>query len=126
MTTYQSNDPIQDFDIRYQFLTEQEGGRTSGLPFQGYRCDWAYDGDDINETGLWMIWPFFEDERGCLVEMGKRVSMEGIARLVVVNPAMWKEVHSRRINIGVKGYLMEGRKRVAEGEVIRVTGLYGE
>ena len=41
-----------DFEVRYRFFTVEEGGRAVGAPWQHYRCDWAYDGDDISVNGL--------------------------------------------------------------------------
>lgn len=114
----------QDFDVHYRFLTEQEGGRKTGPPFQGYKSDWAYAGDNIDETGLWMIWPLFEDGQGTLVPVGQQVPAEGIARMLIANQALRKEVHRNRIAVGVRGFLMEGGKKVAEAEVVRVVGLH--
>lgn len=73
---------------------------------------------------MWMIWPLFEDKNGKLLPMGERVPAEGIARMVIVSDALRKEVHCKRLVEGAKGYFMEGRRRVAEAEVVRIVGLY--
>lgn len=113
----------QDFDIKYRFYTEEEGGRKT-LPFQGYRCDFAYAGDDISKTGIYMIHPEFEDEEGnVILEQDKSVKRTGTARMWILMPEMREQIHRNRIKVGTKGYFMEGSKRVGEIEVIRVVGL---
>jgi len=116
-------DTPHDFEVRYRFLSADEGGRDSGAPFQGYRCDWAYDGDDITKTGIYMIWPFFEDAQGNVFEEKVRVPVEGIARMWIVNKDLKDVVHRKRIKPGLKGFFMEDEKRVAEAEVTRIVGL---
>lgn len=39
-----------DFRVKYRFYSKNQGGRKS-TPFQGYRSDFAYDGDDTSITG---------------------------------------------------------------------------
>ena len=70
-----------DFRIRYRFLSAEEGGRKTGPPWQGYRCDWCYDGDDPVNDGVYMIWPMFEDSAGRPVPDGIPVSVAGTARM---------------------------------------------
>jgi len=58
-----------DFKVKYRFFTkeEEEGGRKI-LPRQGYRSDFALEGDFL-ETGidLRVIHPEFEDENGEII-----------------------------------------------------------
>ncbi|HEV8725431.1 MAG TPA: hypothetical protein VGW77_32840 [Candidatus Binatia bacterium] len=42
----------------------------------------------------------------------------------IVNQDLKATIHRIRIKIGVKGFFMEGGKRVAEAEVTRIAGLY--
>lgn len=120
--TEQRNHP-QDFDIKYHFYSEQEGGRKS-IPFQGYRCDFAYEGDDISKTGIFMIHPEFEDEYGNIIlDENIPVNKSGTARMWILIPEMREKVHKERIKIGTKGYFMEGSKKVGEVEVTRIVGL---
>ena len=113
----------QDFDVKYRFFTPDEGGRKS-LPFQGYRCDFAYAGDDISKTGIYMIHPEFEDENGhVFLEDDKAVALTGTARMWILIPEMRECVHKHRIKVGTKGFLMEGSRKVGEIEVIRIVGL---
>jgi hypothetical protein len=60
-----------DFEVHYRFYSAAEGGRHSGPPRQHvYRCDWAYDGDDISQTGIYMIWPEFLARDGSVIPDG--------------------------------------------------------
>ncbi|NGZ76628.1 hypothetical protein [Saccharibacillus alkalitolerans] len=112
-----------DFRVRYRFYTEEEGGRRS-LPYQGYRSDFAYDGDDISQTGIYAIHPEFEDADGEVWRDDEGpVSREGTARMWILFPAMRREVHAKRIAVGIKGFFMEGSRRVGEMEAIEICGL---
>ncbi|MEH6396064.1 hypothetical protein [Pseudoalteromonas sp.] len=112
-----------DFKVKYYFYTESEGGRKT-LPFNGYRSDWFYDGDDLNIEGLSMIWPTFENKSGDIFENEINVQREGFARMTVVVPEIRKSIHQKRIKIGTKGFFMEGSKKVAEAEVVEILDLH--
>lgn len=112
-----------DFEVRYRFLGSEEGGRTNP-PFQGYRCDWAYEGDDIALTGIYMIWPEFLTEEGLPLPEGVTVPSFGTVGMWIVNHELRVNIHRNRIKEGVMGYFMEGGRRVAEATVTRVIGLH--
>lgn len=112
-----------DFEVHYRFYTVEEGGRRKGPPFQGYRCDWAYEGDDIGKTGIYMIGPEFMDANGVDIPEGIPVSVTGIARMWIVSDELRVSIHRNRIREGVKGYFMEGNHRVAEAVVTRLIGI---
>ncbi|MDC0762726.1 hypothetical protein POF51_18585 [Brevibacillus sp. AG] len=113
-----------DFRVKYRFYSENEGGRKA-TPFQGYRSDFSYDGDDIRITGIFAIHPEFEDANGKIIlDSGSPVPLEGTARMWILFPHMRKEVHTKRVELGVIGYFMEGPKRVAVVEVIEIVGLH--
>lgn len=102
----------QDFNVAYRMYTHEEGGRRS-LPYQGYRCDFSYDGDDIKKDGIFAIHPEFEDEEGNIIlDTNKQISITGTARMWVLFPEMREQVHINRIKVGVKGYFMEGPRQV--------------
>lgn len=112
-----------DFEVRYRFFSAEEGGRQTGLPHQGYRCDFTYDGDDRDENGAWMIWPEFEDaQKNVILEENRSVPAEGTARMRIVSEEM-RGHHLARLKIGSKGYLVEGSRRVAVCEVIAINEL---
>jgi hypothetical protein len=114
---------IHDFEVKYRFLSFEEGGRKTGTPFQGYRCDWAYEGDDIKKTGIYMIHPEFTDNDEKVLALNTQIPVAGIARMYILNKELRKTIHKKRIKVGVKGFFMEGNKHVAEAEVTRIIGL---
>jgi hypothetical protein len=116
-------DVRKDFEVEYRFFTPEEGGR-SIMPAQGiYKSDWSYGGDDIRETGIYMIWPIFMSEKGEFVEYGLRVSRTGRAQMHIVDEELRGTLHAQRIKPGTAGYFMEGPQRVAEATVTKVIEL---
>lgn len=114
----------QDFNVKYRLYTKEEGGRKL-LPWQGYRCDFAYDGDDIKKVGIYAIHPEFEDkENNVILESDQEVFISGTARMWILFDEMRELVHKQRIKVGTKGYFMEGSKRVGELEVTKIVGLF--
>ncbi len=111
----------KDFEVRYRFFTQEEGGRKSP-PAQPYRSDWIYEGDYPVDR-LFMIWPIFIDEVGRVREPGLFVPAEGMAQMFIVDDELRLSLHSERLKPGVKGYFMEGPHRVAEATVTRMLAL---
>lgn len=110
-----------DFRVKYRFRCIKEGGRKSGPPYQGIRCNFSFDG----ETGLqqYQIWPEFEDESGDLITENKiKVLREGTARMWIIHPEM-RPQHYDKIRIDVKGYFREGSLYSADCEIIEVMDL---
>ena len=123
MTSYAHAGWQADFEVRYRFLTSEEGGRRTGPPFQHYRCDWSYEGDDPSK-GIYMIYPEFVAEDGSLIPEGVPVPVSGIATMWILSHDMRVQVHRERVCEGIRGYFMEGARRVAEAVVSRVVGLH--
>jgi hypothetical protein len=70
-----------------------------------------------------MIWPEFEDDQGNIItNTDIRVKSIGTARMWIVIPKM-RQFHRDKIKVGLKGFFMEGSRRVAECEVIEILGL---
>ncbi len=113
-----------DFEVRYRFYTPEEGGRQSGPAWQHYRCDWSYEGDDIAQTGIFMVHPEFTAEDGSVRPEGLPVPWSGTATMWVLVPEMRGQVHQHRIREGVRAFFMEGSHRVAEAFVTRVLALH--
>lgn len=73
-----------------------------------------------------MVWPDFVDADGksrsdqAPLPVGETLA----ARMMIVVDEMREQVHRARIAPGVRFYCHEGGKRVAEGVVTRVTGLF--
>lgn len=113
-----------DFEAVIRVYTPQEGGRLSPA-FNGIRWDFAYE-EVSGIQDLYMIWPDFFDEHGDSFAEGRPLplSIELPARMIVLIDDMRRQVHRLRIREGVKFYCHEGARRVAEGRVTRITGLY--
>lgn len=120
MTSYaKRSGNLPDFKVRYRLLLE--GGRQY---YQRIRCDWSYKGDDISDTGVYMIWPEFLALDGSVFPQDTPVPMSGMATMWIVSPEIRCQIHCSRIQLGVKGYFMEGGRRVAEAIVTEVIGLH--
>lgn len=111
-----------DFEVSYRFFTPEESGRRTGAPFQHYRCDWSYEGDDISQ-GIYTIWPEFLSEAGAVLPEGTPVPLSGRVTMWIASSDMRRQVHRDRLKPGVKGFFVEGPRRVAEAIVTRIIGL---
>jgi hypothetical protein len=69
-----------------------------------------------------MIWPEFLDDAGNPLPEGE-VAYQGLAHMFILNRDMREQTHRQRIAVGVRGYFVEGPKRVAEREVTKLIGL---
>ena len=107
-----------DFRVKYKFRSPEEGGRTTGEPFQGIRSDFSFEGKE--ENNIYMIWPEFEDTNGNVLLYNDRpVPNSGIARMWIINNEM-RPHHYDKIKIGIKGYFREGATYSADCEVIEI------
>lgn len=117
---------LADFRVKYRFFTPAEGGRMNPA-LQGYRSDWVYADDyaaweardQKNSLQLYMIWPWAVDEYGLEYSPYEFMPSEGFADMHILVDEM-RSVHRRKIRVGVKGYFVEGPRRVAEAEVIDI------
>lgn len=117
-------DVPDDFEARIRILRKDEGGRSVDA-YNGIRWDFAYEGDDIEKTGIYMIWPDFHDENGNSLPTDQPlpVDCELLARMTIVTDDMREKIHRDRIEAGVRFFCHEGGKRVAVGQVTKLTGL---
>jgi predicted nucleotidyltransferase len=70
-----------------------------------------------------MIWPeFLDNENNVILDKSIRVSTFGKAKMWIVTEVN-KELHKSRIEIGQKGYFMEGPRKIAECEVVEILRL---
>lgn len=74
------------------------------------------------KDGASMIWPEFVDASGRMLSEGE-VPASGLADMYVISPER-RAFHAPRICAGTKGYFVEGATRVAECEVVSVSGLH--
>jgi translation elongation factor EF-Tu-like GTPase len=116
--------PWDDFEATVRAYGAAEGGRRTAA-FNGIRWDFAYADGQLPDT-LYMIWPDFyaADGRSLPTDQPLPIGVELSARMVVVTDEMRAEVHRRRIARGVCFFCHEGGRRVGEGVVTRVTGLF--
>lgn len=107
-----------DFRVKYKFRSPENGGRKTGEPYQGIRCDFSFVGEA--ENNIYMIWPEFEDSEGnVLLYNDKSVPNQGTARMWIINNEM-RPLHYDKIKIGVKGNFREGAMFSADCEVSEV------
>jgi len=114
---------MDDFEAVIRIFTPEEGGRRSP-PANGIRWDFAYV--DESPDVLYMIWPDFIAADGSSLPSDPLlpINVELTARMTIVNDAGRTAVHRGRIAPGLKFYCHEGPRRVAEGVVTRITGLF--
>lgn len=117
---YQRRGHDADFRVKYRFRKPEEGGRNN-IPYQGYHSDFSIDGEENNR--LYMVWPEFEDKFGNVItDDSVPVPISGTAKMWIVRENM-RPHHYGKINVGVIGYFREGRRKVADCEVIEILGL---
>ena len=116
--------PTDDFEAVIRIYSTAEGGRQAPV-FNGIRWDFAYAEQQPPGT-LYMIWPEFLDDASDSRpgDVPLAVGVELPARMMILVDEMREEVHRSRIAPGVRFYCHEGPRRVAEGVVTRVTGLF--
>ena len=115
-----------DFEATIRIYAHAEGGRMTP-PLNGIRWDFGY-ADDPPGSSIYMIWPDFFDDHGDSLptDTSLPVGADLQARMTVLADEMRAEVHRSRIREGLKFFCQEGGKRVAEGRVTRITGLFHE
>ena len=115
-----------DWEAVIRIFSPAEGGRVSAA-FNGIRWAFAY-AENQPEGEIYEVFPDFFDENGDSLPTDKPlpVGPELPARMVVLFDEMREKLHRARIHEGVRFYCQEGGKRVAEGRVTRITGLFNE
>jgi translation elongation factor EF-Tu-like GTPase len=99
--------PRVEAEIRY--LTTEEGGRR-GPVASGYRGQFHYEGEDHDG-----IQSFPDFPAGEFIPLGQPVRA-----LIWLPDERWKDYHSRRIHVGTRFQIREGRKIVGRGVITRV------
>jgi translation elongation factor EF-Tu-like GTPase len=119
-------DGTDDFEATIRIFREDEGGRRSPV-FNGIRWDFCYAETDPKD-GIWMIHPHFHDARGESIpeEQALPVDVSLPARMFIVVDEMRDEIHRRKVRVGGRFYCHEGARRVAEGVITEITGLFRE
>jgi hypothetical protein len=114
----ESNKRLPDFLVEYRFYEPEKGGRQT-LPFQGYRSDLHYEGEDIEKDGIYCIWPEFLNTDGSVIKDDDTcIPNEGKAYMwILFFDEMWK-YHAKKAEPGRKCWFVEGSRKVAEAKII--------
>jgi len=113
-----------DFEALIRIYSTAEGGRINS-PYNSVRWDFAYaDNQPVGE--LYCIYPDFYSADGSSLPTDQplQIGREIPARMTVLFDEMREKIHRSRIREGVRFYCHEGPKRVAEGRVTCITGLF--
>ena len=111
-----------DFKVKYQFCEESEGGRTGSSRARATARTSRSKNDDIRLTGLYMIWPEFEDGAGGVFPENHVIPKSGTARMWVVADEARRVVH-RKVRPGARGFFVEQGRKTAEVVITAVVGL---
>ena len=110
----------EDFRVEYEFIKHPDGSFIQ-RPFQGMRCDFSYEGDDIEN---YMIHPEFEDENGSVItNLDAEIQEKGIAKMWVLIPEMREKIHRTKAFEGAICYFKVGAKIIAKAKIIEIVGL---
>ena len=110
-----------DFRVKYRFRNPEDGGRRTGPPYQGIRCDFSIESEAGKQQ--YRIWPEFEDSKGEVILQDKLpVPQEGTALMWVGHPNM-RPYHYDNIVLGLKCHFREGSMYSADCEVIEILDL---
>ena len=123
MQSYADNkDHPPDFLVDYSLIPATEGGRK--VTFQHLRCDFHYAGDDLEEVGLYMIYPEFLNADGQPIDDEIPIPLEGTASMWILVPESRSRVHRERIQVGTTGFFMEGSRKIGSVTVTELVGLH--
>ena len=108
-----------DFRVTYRLYTAEEGGRKTPA-YQGIRWDFRYE-DKAISTHTHMIWPEFLAPDGKVLPPGPLPAF-GQANMfcLTAGPQL---LHRQYIRPGVRGYFVEGSRRVGVCEVVEALRL---
>ena len=123
-TPYEKRSGLKpDFLVSYRFIQHSEGGRVQ-VPYQGYRTDLHYEGEDTETGGIYMVHPeFLRPDGSVILEDETLVPDSGFAYIwILLFDRVWDH-HRRRAVPGHKCWFMEGSRKVAEATVIEQIGL---
>lgn len=110
---------LPDFRVTYRLYTAEEGGRKTPA-YQGIRWDFRYD-DPAISTGTWMIRPVFLGLDGLPLSLVPLPHV-GQADMYTLSGGL-QAFHRQHIRPGVRGYFVEGSRRMGVCEVVEVIRL---
>ena len=115
-------DGPDDFEAEITILTTAEGGRTTP-PNNYIRWDFLYAEEAVEDGIRYGIYPEFLDAIGRPLTGSLALGGRDTARMYIVSDAHRQEVHHARIALDTIFFMMEGRRKVARGQVTKLTGL---
>jgi hypothetical protein len=111
---------LPDFEVTYRLYTADEGGRRTPA-FQRIRWDFVYD--DQPGHG-YMIYPEIMDVALQIPFPAETPIPEyGMATMWILAP-LSRPFHQQKIQVGTRGYFIEGNRKIAVCEVTRIIGLF--
>lgn len=110
-----------DFIVAYRMVAPEDGGRE--VTYQHLRCDFLYEEDDPQIDGMFMSHPEFLDGNGRPLSKDNPIPLEGRAAMWILIREM-RRFHQTRIELGAKGFFMEGHRRLGAVEVLEIVGLH--
>lgn len=112
-----------DFEVEYVFDFDTELGDVK--PSQGMRCDFLYEGDDAKIDGIHMILPELLDREGDIITDKAIIpDKSGKATMWILSSEGRKDIHKKRLKVGVKGRWVVGSKTLARVVVTKIIGLF--
>ncbi|MBO0358816.1 hypothetical protein J0X19_12740 [Hymenobacter sp. BT186] len=120
MESYAKAGLLPDFRVSYTLYSAEEGGRKTPAR-QHIRWDFRYDEPAIS-TSTFMVWPEILLPSGALLIDGV-VPTHGLADMFIIFPTS-RAFHQQHIKPGLRGYFVEGARRVAVCEVIAILNLH--
>ena len=110
-----------DFVVAYRLYAPDEGGRK--VTYQHLRCDFCHDGDDPPKKSYYMAYPEFLDDAGDILAGDVPVALSGRATMWIMLPESRAKLQST-IDVGSRGYFMEGSRKIGELRVEAVLDLH--
>lgn len=108
-----STQTIPRVEATIRYLTTEEGGRHAPVA-TGYRGQFHYEGENDIAHDAVQIFP--DVPEGIFIPLGERIGV-----LLQFGPEIWQSLHRKRMCIGTRFQIQEGRRIVARGVVTKVT-----
>ena len=113
-----------DFEASIYMYTEAEGGYKNPI-FNGIFLDFVYAESDLTSQQYWIYPDFIDENRNSYSrELQILPGSEHLARMFILSDEFRMKVHRDKIAIGVKFYCHEGNRRMGEGIITKITGLF--
>ncbi len=109
-----------DFEADIIVYSPEESGRP-GPARNGIKWDFRYASDD--EADIFMIWAVFLTDDGELVSKDVGLIGKYRAQMYIVDDSMKDKVHRERMKEGVEFYMVEGRRKTAEGVITKILNI---